>query len=223
VIGLARAVHHLKAMQVPIEMSFRDLSEQQIEDARRVIDRQSAKLDELAGDIIACRIAVDRPQRHQRTGCDYRARIEVTMPPGHTLVVTQEPGDNRPLTPMRRVLRRAFDAMRRQVKDLKQRRRADVKTHAETLGMVVRLFRHSGFGFINRIDDGGEVYFHKNAVTNGDFDRVEVGTQVRFVEQLGDQGPQASTVHIVDKPGARMAPPGEAEIDPPLGWRRQRS
>ena len=37
----------------------------------------------------------------------------------------------------------------------------------------------------------------------GDFPRLEIGTGVRFVEERGEEGPQASTVQIVDKPGAR--------------------
>jgi len=40
---------------------------------------------------------------------------------------------------------------------------------------------------------------------NDDFDRLEIGTGVRFVEEPGEEGPQASTVQIVDKPGSRLS------------------
>ena len=33
----------------------------------------------------------------------------------------------------------------------------------------------------------------------GDFDRLEVGTEVRFAEELGEAGPQASTAHVLGK------------------------
>jgi hypothetical protein len=35
----------------------------------------------------------------------------------------------------------------------------------------------------------------------------------------GEDGPQASTVQIVDKPGARVGASGESPVDPPLGWK----
>jgi cold shock CspA family protein len=55
------------------------------------------------------------------------------------------------------------------------------------------------YGFIVT-PDGREVYFHRNSVVGGDFDRLEAGADVRFVEELGEQGPQASTVHPAGVP-----------------------
>ena len=45
--------------------------------------------------------------------------------------------------------------------------------------------------------DGREIYFHRNSLLNGNFDKLEVGDEVRFSEEMGDQGPHASTVHLV--------------------------
>ena len=53
-----------------------------------------------------------------------------------------------------------------------------------------------------RVPPGRELYFHRNSVLNDDFDRLEIGTGVRFVPGAGDEGPKATTVQIVDKPGA---------------------
>jgi cold shock CspA family protein len=36
-------------------------------------------------------------------------------------------------------------------------------------------------------------------VLNADFDSLEVGVEIRFSEERGDLGPQASTVHVVGK------------------------
>ena len=44
--------------------------------------------------------------------------------------------------------------------------------------------------------DGREIYFHRNSVLNADFDRLENGASVRFTEEMGEKGPQASSVHI---------------------------
>jgi cold shock CspA family protein len=34
-------------------------------------------------------------------------------------------------------------------------------------------------------------------VVDGDFARLKVGDQVRFAEEEGEKGPQASTVHVI--------------------------
>ena len=53
-------------------------------------------------------------------------------------------------------------------------------------------------GFIEAAD-GGEIYFHRNAVLDGAFDRLVVGSEVVFVEEEGDKGAQASTVRLIGK------------------------
>lgn len=206
-------------MQVPLEKSFQDLSEIEHDRAEQVIRDQVPRLERLADDIIACRIGVSRPQRHQRTGSPYRVRIRVTMPPHHELVVTKEPGQNDQHDEIRTVLRDAFHAMERQVKETAERRRRDVKNHAvEPTGFVVKLFTESGYGFI-KTDEGDELYFHANSVAHGEFERIAIGTQVRFVATVGDKGPQATTVQIVDKPGVRRMEDGEAEQQVPDTWK----
>lgn len=50
-----------------------------------------------------------------------------------------------------------------------------------------------------RTSDGSEIYFHLNSFTEGDFDSLEVGEEAGHVEQAGEKGPQASTVHLIVK------------------------
>jgi cold shock CspA family protein len=57
-------------------------------------------------------------------------------------------------------------------------------------------------GFL-RTPDGREVYFHRNSLVEGDFDRLEPEADVTFVEELGDKGPQASTVNLVGRHAGR--------------------
>jgi cold shock CspA family protein len=45
--------------------------------------------------------------------------------------------------------------------------------------------------------EGREVYFHKNAVLDGKFEALNVGTEVTFIERSGDKGAQASSVSVV--------------------------
>ena len=45
--------------------------------------------------------------------------------------------------------------------------------------------------------DGRLIYFHRRSVLGKSFAALAVGDAVRFVEEPGDRGPQASTVHVV--------------------------
>ena len=49
--------------------------------------------------------------------------------------------------------------------------------------------------------DGNEIYFHRNSVANGGFDKLAVGDEVRFVAQSSESanGAQASTVVPIGK------------------------
>ena len=186
-------------MQVPLQMSFRGVRKSTaIED---LIRDQAAKLERVCDDIVACRIAIEKPQKHQRSGNPFRVRIDVTVPPEHELVVTREASEGDLHEQLPTVIRHAFSAMRRQLRKLVEKQHGDVKTHPaqEIGGLIVRLFREQGYGFI-KSPDGEEIYFHKNSLPEDEFDRLEVGTGVQWHQEEGNNGPQASTVRIIDKP-----------------------
>lgn len=165
-----------------------------------IIQAKIDKLPQVCPHLSSCRIAVEKPQDHQRTGSPYRVRIDMTIPPGHELVVRREPGEGDLHDELPAVLARAFDAARRLLKQLTDKQRGETKTHPSTQanGVVDRLFARDQYGFL-KDDHGRQIYFHANSVTSGDFDRLEVGTGVRFAEESGDEGPQATFVQIRDK------------------------
>lgn len=185
-------------MQVPLEISFRDVRSDTVEP---IIREHVAKLEKFCDHMTSCRVAVERPHKHARAGNPYRVRIEIKVPPGHDIVVNQGPMDQDFHEPLSAVVRNAFKAVRRQLTELTERQHGEVKTHQEPLAMVVRVFRDEGYGFLRTLD-GREIYFHQNAVLHGAFAQVDVGTQVRFAESEGDKGPQASSVQIVDRAGS---------------------
>ena len=77
--------------------------------------------------------------------------------------------------------------------------RGDVKTHTAPLhGTVLRLVPNEDHGFIGT-SDGREIYFSRNAVLNDAFGELSLGTEVRFAEEAGEKGPQASTVRVVGR------------------------
>lgn len=176
-------------MQVPLEISTKliDLSPDLEADLRR----RAAKLERHFDRITSCRIAVERESFHHQDGGPYKVRVDITVP-GSELVAKKQSED------LNLAIRDAFQAAERQVEEFSRRRRGEVKTPVlPPEGNVVRIFPEDGFGFI-AAEDGREVYFHRNSVLD-DFETLEVGSRVRFAEEQGIEGPQASTVSLVGR------------------------
>ncbi|WP_461480646.1 cold-shock protein [Porticoccus sp.] len=90
-------------------------------------------------------------------------------------------------------VRDAFNAARRQLNC--RRRGLHVKRHsANPSGQITEIEPMMGFGRIGS-DDGRDIYFHRNSVVNADFDALDV-MRAQFVEESGEEGPQASTVKV---------------------------
>ena len=100
-------------------------------------------------------------------------------------------------------LNEAVDAFERAVLQLREKRRDRARERpAEPpyLGIVDRIFRDRGYGFI-LTDAGEQVYFHRNAVKEGlDFDRLEEADRVALNVEMGREGAQATTV-VAPPPG----------------------
>jgi cold shock CspA family protein len=190
-------------MRVPLGITFRGVEKS--EGIESLIREKASKLDKLTDSLISCQVAVEKPQKHQRTGNPFRVRINLRVPPGNEIVVKRESSGGDLHDGLTKVIREAFDAAHRNLQDFLEKRRGEVKAHPqqEAMAFVSKVFREEGYGFILSVD-GREFYFHKNSVLNDGFDRLRIGTGVRFVETAGEEGPQASTVQIVDKPGSTI-------------------
>lgn len=183
-------------MQVPLELSYRNLDASAAIDER--VRQRVQRLEQLAPDIVACRVMIEAPHRHHHQGRIYHVRVDVTVP-GHELVVSRDPGQHHAHEDLYVAIRDAFDAVERRLQDVERTRRGQVKQHAVPAhGRISELVPALDCGRIETAD-GRDIYFHRNAVVEGDFDHLEIGMQVRFVEEMGAEGPQASTVHPVGK------------------------
>ena len=60
-------------------------------------------------------------------------------------------------------------------------------------GKIKRLIRDRGFGFITA-EDSTEVFFHRSALAEEDFDTLEEGTDVEFDLESGPKGPRATNI-----------------------------
>jgi cold shock CspA family protein len=184
-------------MKLPLQVSFHNLERSQtVEDRMR---EEAAQLDEFCDHIISCRVVVDVPHRHHVTGNVYQVRIDIKVP-GEEIAVTHEPAEHDPFYENVNVaIRDAFASAARRLEDYVRRQRTDVKHHAAPAhGRVVKLFSDPGFGFIET-PEGREIYFHANSVLGEKFADLAVGTEVTFAEEMGDKGPQASSVRIVGR------------------------
>jgi cold shock CspA family protein/ribosome-associated translation inhibitor RaiA len=193
--ALHSSIHQGKevmVMQLPLQITARDVSLS--EAAEGDIRAKAANLDTYYDGIMSCRVVVEGPVRHHRKG-PYTVRVDLTVP-GAELVVDRQADED-----LYVAIRDAFDAARRRLEDYARRQRGDVKLHETSpRARVCRLFPEEDYGFLET-PDGREIYFHRNSVLHPGFERLEIGTEVRFAEETGDHGPQASTVAILGTRG----------------------
>jgi ribosomal subunit interface protein len=183
-------------MQVPLEIVFHNVDRSPaVEGAVR---ERVAKLEQFADNITSCRVTVEAPHKHHQQGNLYTVRVDLHYPGGET-VANRAPSAHHAHEDVYVAVRDAFKAARRQLQDRMRVQRGDVKPHAAPPhGRIARIDRQLGSGYIATAD-GREVYFHRNSVLNASFDKLDAGVEVRFAEEAGDRGPQASSVHVVGK------------------------
>ena len=207
-------------MKVGLEVTYRDVEKSEAIDT--LIHEKLAKLERICNYISSCHIAIEKIHDRPSHGSPYRVRLDMTVPPGHELVADVNPSERNQYVRLDTVIRDAFSTAERQLKDLISRQRESEKAQTndsaqDTMALVTKLFPEQEYGFLKTLD-GEDIYFHRNSVLHGDFDRLEIGTGVRFVALEDDQGLRASTVQIVDKPGASAGKAAQTLIEPPLGW-----
>jgi len=173
-------------MQLQTQIVFRDMPPSDaIEAALRA---KAAKLDRFYDRIMSCRVTVGTIRKHKRQGKLYNIRVDVTVP-GSEIVVNRDNAED-----IYVAIRDAFDHADRRLEEYARRQRGDVKTHEpESRGRIVRLFGEDGYGFIEKAD-GTEFYFHRYNVVHPEFDALEVGDEVAFMEEAGGEGLQANRV-----------------------------
>lgn len=183
-------------MQRPLEVTFRGLDSSAAVEAK--VYERVEKLEQLCGEIIGCRVMVEAPHRHHHRGNLYHVRIDLTLP-GKEIVVTRDPKQHNAHEDIYVAIRDAFDAARRRLEEYVRRRQQRVKHHeAPPQGAIMQLFPEMDYGVIVT-PDNREVYFHRNCVIDAEFASLSEGMAVRFVEEAGEQGPQASTVRLAGK------------------------
>ncbi|MDY6825420.1 MAG: HPF/RaiA family ribosome-associated protein [Thermodesulfobacteriota bacterium] len=201
-------------MKVPLEVTFRGV--EKTEKLEQLIADKAAKIERVCPHMVSCKVAVEAQQKHQQSGNPYYVRVVANVPPEHEIIVKREESRGNLHDTLPGTIRKAFESAERQARELTEQQRHHVKRHPEQelQGIVLRVFPGEDYGFLQSVD-GGEIYFHRNSVLHDDFERLEPGTGVRYVESAGEKGPQASTVEVISKPGVRAGKSGNAIDQPP--------
>lgn len=184
-------------MQVPVEIAFQHCEPSK--EIRSEIARQVKRLEKFSHRITSCHVVIAGPQTRHREGDLFKIDVRIAMPERKDVIVGRTHGDAPEHEHALVAIRDAFDAAVRQIESDARDMSGQVKEHvAESHGRVKKFLAGEDCGFIETAE-GREIYFHRNAVLGGAFDRLIVGSEVRFVEEKGVKGAQASTVRLVGK------------------------
>lgn len=183
-------------MDVPLQIAFKDMESSDFMEG--LIRERAARLEQFHDHIVSCRVVVDFPHRSaQGAKPPIGVAVEVTVPGSKMIVAKEAQNRHEAKGDVATVVNRAFERVERQLEDHRDIRQGDVKVHAadgET-GRVVRLFPDQNYGFVEVVG-APDLYFTRNAVLDGSYDDLEVGSMVRvtLATTEGPMGPQASSV-----------------------------
>ena len=199
---------------IPTQVTFRGLPQSDALDA--AVRQRVAWLEQFYPGIVRCRVVIELPHRHRHDGRHVHVRIDLTVPDVPPIVTSHEPSLHGRLKDFeteehhkdseiegvhryaRVAVHQAFDAARRRLQDFAREQRGTVKTHeVPAHGRVARISTMEGYGFIQA--DERQIYFSRASVLDDAFDELVMGTPVAFVEEMGEKGPQASTVRVLGK------------------------
>lgn len=182
-------------MQIPLQITFRDSSDP-TGAIHASIHEHVEKLNNFHKNIIGCQVVVEAPHHNHHKGNLYQVRINLSVP-GHKLVASSESKHNHAHEDVYVAVRDAFEAITAQLDSLVHIQRGNIKVHvALPQGSISALFPESDYGRIVT-PDGHDIYFHRNSLTNGDFDNLKIGTRVTYEDEMGDEGLQAVYVKIL--------------------------
>ena len=188
-------------LQVPLEIAFHNIESSAW--AEQEIRARVADLEKLYDRLTSCRVRIDQRAKDRSGTIPPVVHIELGIPGRSDLVVSHEPDHllRKYRHPdLHKAINEAFRIAARQLVDLKGQRDGRSKdahhdAGNQSLGQVAEITPEQDFGFL-MTKEGGLLYFHRNSLLNGDFDRLERGDEVHYNEDMGDTGPIATKVRV---------------------------
>ncbi len=198
-------------MGFPIQVTYRNVEGSPSIEAW--VQKQAAKLETFHQRIVRCRVVIDVSHRHLRRGNRFLVKVLLSVPGGQVsarnLAAPVDPEKRleagrkvkkfeiaAPQKELRQAIADAFRSAGRRLQDMVRLQRGKVKAHEESVAQIVEIFPDQGYGFLETLE-GRRIYFHRNSVLNGAFSDLTRGTTVRFAEEKGEKGPQATTVQLL--------------------------
>jgi cold shock CspA family protein len=189
------------AVQTAVKIDYHGMGPS--EAIQNLVAEHVEKIEHLFGRITSCHVGIRGPSDRHRKGGPLEVSIHMALPGGREVKVRRTPSLDERHADAAFAVNDAFRRARRQLQDQVRRLQTRVKAHERPpTGRVSRFNQRTGYGFIEA-EDGHEVYFHKNSVINAPLRAIAAGTRVTFVEEIGKKGPQASTVHVLEKRSMR--------------------
>ena len=198
-------------MLLPVQVTFRNMDKRAgLDDC---VQKEAARLERFYNRISSCRVMVERPQKAASSKL-FHVRIDLGVPNAELVVKhfpslhgalqdTQDTKSRREAASVlarktpKRAIHEAFEEMARRLQDYARRQNGSVKVKQRTQDATVKeIFPAEGYGFLET-SDGREVYFHQASVLDGHFAQLRSGARVSFDEEMGDKGPQATTVKAI--------------------------
>jgi cold shock CspA family protein/ribosome-associated translation inhibitor RaiA len=188
-------------MQTPIEIDFQGMDARP--EIHAAIAKHVADFEQRFSRVTACRVVLKAPGGRHRTGGLYEINIRLALPDGREVNVDRTAQADERHSNLDFAINDAFKRARRQLQDQVRHLQGQVKHHeGPPIGTVVQLDPLGEFGLLET-SDGQEIYFHRNSVLDDDYSRLAVGTRVTYAEEMGEKGPQASTVKLMGKHSLR--------------------
>ena len=184
-------------MQTPVEIDFQGMSG--TPEVHASIEKHVAELEQRYGRVTACRVVLEGPGGHHRTGGLYEVNIRLDLPNGRELNVGRTAQADERQADLSFAINDAFKHARRRLQDHVRRVRGQVKQHeSQPTGTVKSLDASGEFGFLEA-GDGHEVYFHRNSVLGGAYNRLAVGTHVASEDGRERTAQDVTTVKLLGK------------------------
>ena len=174
-------------MEIPLRITVHDMPRSEALETR--IRQKVAELERFHPRITSCRVTLNEFRKHHHQGRQFEVCVDVRVP-GHAEIVSNRHHHEDVYV----ALRDAFASTTRQLEEVIREKRGEVKMHeAPQEGRVKRIFPEEGIGFVET-SDGRELYFSRDNVVHPEFERLEPGAIVRFIEAPAGEGLQAKRV-----------------------------
>jgi ribosomal subunit interface protein len=186
-------------MQIEPEIAFHNIESS--ESVESVIRDHIARLERIYDRMTTCRVRVDQRNQNASRTIPPVVHIEISVPGGGDIVVAHEAEHLQrkfQAPELQNAINEAFRIAELRLSKYKDKLtdRTSAQTHEavhEFIGQIAEMTPEKDFGFL-MTKEGGLLYFHRNSVLSGDFDRLKRGDDVTYVEEMGDTGPIASKV-----------------------------